>query len=135
MAGLGSLYVWLADGNGEPTNASTTHGSCPHCHGRGQSDRLLSEMGSSQGSTAHLESHENRSGSEAGLPTVDSTGEWVARRKIAKALGKIGNYFGNPVKDPFGAGDFRTGACVCTLRTEAGDVFFWPSDALKVLPA
>ncbi|KAI7781654.1 hypothetical protein LA080_014552 [Diaporthe eres] len=47
---------------------------------------------------------------EAGLSTADSTGEWVARRKIANALGKIGNYFGNPAKDPFGAGDFRTGA-------------------------
>ncbi|KAG6353749.1 hypothetical protein INS49_005458 [Diaporthe citri] len=111
MAGIGSLYVWLAGGNEELANTTTTsHFSCPHCHGRGQPDRMFDQGESPRDSIAHHEHHENRTGSEAGLSTADSTGEWEARRKIANALGKIGNYFGNPAKDPFGAGDFRTGA-------------------------
>lgn len=110
MAGLGSLYVWLADSNGELTNATTSERTCHHCHGRGHSDRMLLEGVSPRGSTTHQEHHESHSLSEARLSKMDSTGEWVARRKIAHALGKIGNYFGNPAKDPFGAGDFMTGA-------------------------
>lgn len=110
MAGIGSLYVWLAGGDGELANTTTNHLSCPHCHGRGQPDGVFDEMESSRDSTAHQGDHTNRSVSEAGLSMADSTGEWVARRRIANALGKIGNYFGNPAKDPFGAGDFRTGA-------------------------
>lgn len=110
MAGLGSLYVWLADSNGELTHIATNHSSCPHCHGRGQTDGMLDEGESPRASTAYQAHRESYSGSDARLSTVDSTGELVARRKIANALGKIGNYFGNPAKDPFGAGDFRTGA-------------------------
>lgn len=110
MAGIGSLYVWLAGGNEELANTTTNHPSCPHCHGRGQSDGNFDQGESPRDRLAHHGHHENRTGSEAGLSTADSTGEWEARRKIANALGKIGNYFGNPAKDPFGAGDFRTGA-------------------------
>lgn len=110
MAGIGSLYVWLAGGNDELDNTTTSLLTCPHCHGRGQPDRMFDEGESPQARIAHQVHHENRTGSEAGLSTAESTGEWVARRKIANVLGKIGNYFGNPAKDPFGAGDFRTGA-------------------------
>lgn len=112
MAGIGSLYVWLADSNGELANTATSHFRCPHCQGRGQSDRVLDERMIPLASTSHLhqQHHGSYSESEARLYPVDSTGEWEARRKIANALGKIGNYFGNPSKDPFGAGNFRTGA-------------------------
>lgn len=110
MAGLGSLYIWLADSNGELANAATSHFSCPHCHGHGQRDGVLDEGESSRASTAYQEHRNSHSDTDARLSTVDSTGEWAARRKIANVLGKIGNYFGNPSKDPFGAGDFRTGA-------------------------
>lgn len=111
MAGLGSLYVWLADSKGELANVSpATHCNCPHCHGPGQSERNLDEETSPRASTAHQEHREIYPGQEGRLSTVESIGEWVPRRKIANALGKIGNYFGNPAKDPFGAGDFKTGA-------------------------
>ncbi|KAF4856107.1 hypothetical protein CGCSCA4_v000851 [Colletotrichum siamense] len=112
MAGLGSLYVWLADSNGDLANPTTTHCNCPHYHGREPPDGVLNGEVSPRASTAHREFQE-RTGSEAGLSiatsTAPSTGEWVPRRKIANALGKIGNYFGNPAKDPFGAGDYKTG--------------------------
>lgn len=110
MAGLGSLYVWLADNKGELANPATiSHCNCPHCHGGG-SDRMLDEGVSPRASTIHQEHQDSQPGAEGRLSTVDSVGEWVPRRKIANALGKIGNYFGNPAKDPFGAGDFKTGA-------------------------
>lgn len=110
MAGLGSLYVWLADSNGELADTATSHFHCPHCHGRGQSDGMIYEGDNPSLSIAHHDHHESFSGTEVRLSTVDSIGESDARRKIANALGKIGNYFGNPAKDPFGAGDFRSGA-------------------------
>lgn len=111
MAGLGSLYVWLADSKGELANlAPKTHCHCPHCHGPGQSERMLEDVISPRASMTHQEHQESYPGPEGRLSAVESIGEWVPRRKIANALGKIGNYFGNPAKDPFGAGDFKTGA-------------------------
>jgi hypothetical protein len=110
MAGLGSLYVWLADSNSELANvAPATHCSCPHCPGPVPSDGMFDDGVSPRASATHQEHQESYPGPEGRLSTVDSVGEWVPRRKIANALGKIGNYFGNPAKDPFGAGDFRTG--------------------------
>ncbi|POS69874.1 hypothetical protein DHEL01_v211730 [Diaporthe helianthi] len=111
MAGLGSLYVWLADSKGELANiAPTAHCNCPHCHGPGQSEGMLDDPVSPRASATHQEHQEGYPGPEVRLSTVESVGEWVPRRKIANALGKIGKYFGNPAKDPFGAGDFKTGA-------------------------
>ncbi|KAK2728154.1 hypothetical protein CKAH01_11253 [Colletotrichum kahawae] len=88
MAGLGSLYVWLADSNGDLANPTTTHCSCPHCHGRGPPDGVLTDEASPRASAAHREFQE-RAGSEAGLSIATSTGEWVPRRKIANALERL----------------------------------------------
>ncbi|KAG8164586.1 hypothetical protein KVR01_004861 [Diaporthe batatas] len=108
MAGLGSLYVWLADSEGELANLGpTTHCNCPHCHGSGQSQRTLDDAPSPRASTSHQEHQESFPGPEGRLSVVESIVQRDPRRKIANALGKIGNYFGNPAKDPFGLATSR----------------------------
>ncbi|TDZ72036.1 Succinate--hydroxymethylglutarate CoA-transferase [Colletotrichum trifolii] len=111
MAGLGSFYVWAADSKQELAQNQTNGRICSHCHGSRERRCELypDDTISPQASAAHQEFQERTGFPDAGASTVISKGEWARRRKMAHWLGKVGNYFGNPAEDPFGAGNFKTG--------------------------
>ncbi|KAL0936010.1 uncharacterized protein CTRU02_208225 [Colletotrichum truncatum] len=111
MAGLGSLYVYLADDKKEHPEDLDCRCSCAHCHDSRKESAGMTNEGttSPRTSTAHHEFVDHQTSSGEGTSTEPSKGEWISRRKMANWLGKVGNYVGNPAKDPFGAGDFQLG--------------------------
>lgn len=110
MAGLGALYVYLADNKQDLEERRASHCACTHCHHEGSdgavADRSMSPI-SPRTSAAHREHRLDSADSGQGHATDSSHGEY--RRKMANWLGKVDNFFGTPAENPFGAGDFQTG--------------------------
>ncbi|KAF6840394.1 hypothetical protein CMUS01_03931 [Colletotrichum musicola] len=109
MAGLGSLYVYLADDKQDLEEKRAGPCACTHCHHEQSDgvevDRSMSPV-SPRTSAVHREHRVGTADAAQGQAPDNLHGEY--RRRMANWLGKVDNYFGNPSNDPFGAGGFQT---------------------------